>query len=123
MACALLYSTVACLALLKSSDIPHEVWKETKGTVEDNEGAEEVKQPFIHMDKIWAFLAKKKSLDGCRLCFETLAKVADFVLVLSHSNAGEERVFSLIRLNKTSYRSCLSLDGTLSSIFNNFKNA
>ena len=27
--------------------------------VEDNEGAEEVKQPFIHMDKILAFLAKK----------------------------------------------------------------
>ena len=42
----------------------------------DNEGAEEVKQPFIHVDKIWAFLAKKKLLDGCRLRFENLAKVA-----------------------------------------------
>ena len=45
--------------LLEDSDIPLEVWKEAKENVEDNEGAEEVKQPFILMDKIWAFLAKK----------------------------------------------------------------
>ena len=51
--------------LLEDSDIPHEVWNEAKENVEDNEGAEEEKQPFIHMDKIWAFLANKKSLDGC----------------------------------------------------------
>ena len=33
-----------------------------------------------------------------------------------HSNAGAECVFSHVRLNKTPYRSCLGLDGTLSSI-------
>ena len=43
-----------------------------------------MKQPFIHMDKIWAFLAKKKSLDGFKLRFENLAKVAEVVLVLPH---------------------------------------
>lgn len=32
------------------------------------------------------------------------------------SSAAEERVFSLVRLNKTPYRSSLSLNGTLSSI-------
>ena len=38
--------------LLEDSDIPLEVWKEAKENVEDNEGADEEKQPFIHMDKI-----------------------------------------------------------------------
>ena len=38
--------------LLEDSDIPLEVWKEAKENVEENEGAEEEKQPFIHMDKI-----------------------------------------------------------------------
>ena len=38
------------------------------------------------------------------------------VLTLRHSNADEECVFSLIRQNKTDFRSSLSLDGTLSSI-------
>ena len=44
---------------------------------------------------------QRKSLDGCRLQFENLAKVAEVVLVLPQSNASEERVISLIRLNKT----------------------
>lgn len=33
-----------------------------------------------------------------------------------HSNAGEERIFSLINKNKTPSRSSLSLEGTLSSL-------
>ena len=37
-------------------------------------------------------------------------------LVLPHSNAGLERLFSIIRKNKTDMRSSLKLDGTLSSI-------
>ena len=37
------------------------------------------------------------------------------VLIIPHSNAAEERVFSMVRKNKTLFRS-LSLDGTLSSI-------
>ena len=46
--------------LLEDSDIAHEAWKEAKENIEDNEGVEEEKQPFINMDKIWGFLAKKK---------------------------------------------------------------
>ena len=68
------------------------------------------------MDVIWAFLGVLKNHDGCKLRFPNLSKIARLVLVLPHSNAGEERVFSMIRLNKTPYRSCLGLDGTLSSI-------
>ena len=44
----------------------------------------------------------------------SLARVA--VLTLPHSNAEEERVFSLITKNKTKFRPNLKLNGTLSSI-------
>ena len=67
-------------------------------------------------DAIWNLLASIKSADGCRPRFSNLAKMAKLALVLPHSNAGEERLFSLVRLNKTSYKSAVSLDGTLSSI-------
>ena len=45
-----------------------------------------------------------------------LAKVAMLVLVLPHSNASEERVFSMVTKNKTTFRPNLKLDGTLASI-------
>ncbi|XP_050975566.1 uncharacterized protein LOC127171147 isoform X1 [Labeo rohita] len=48
--------------------------------------------------------------------FGRLSKIAALVLVLPHSNADAERVFSMVGLNKTSTRNSLSLDGTLSSI-------
>src|SRR4029434_10068660 len=48
--------------------------------------------------------------------FERLAAVAKLVLVLAHSNADAERVFSVVGLNKTKTRNSLALDGTLSSI-------
>ena len=57
-----------------------------------------------------------KTGDNCNLRFPCLSAIAGLVLTLPHSNAGEERVFSLVRLNKTPYRSCLGVDGTLSSI-------
>ena len=38
------------------------------------------------------------------------------VLVIPHSNASEERVYSMVHTNKTPFRPSLSLDGTLSSI-------
>src|SRR4029434_887240 len=48
--------------------------------------------------------------------FERLVAVAKLVLVLPHSNADAERVFSVVGLNKTKTRNSLALDGTLSSI-------
>ena len=38
------------------------------------------------------------------------------VLVIPHSNAGEERAFSIIRKNKTEFQSRLSLGRSLNSI-------
>ena len=48
--------------------------------------------------------------------FKHLHKLAEAVLVISHSNAGEERLFSMVRKNKTDSRSALGLKGTLSSL-------
>ena len=45
-----------------------------------------------------------------------LFKVAELVLVLPHSNAEEEQLFSIVRKNKTDSRSSMKLSGTLSSI-------
>ena len=102
--------------LLEAADIPQEVWRVAKQTEYEDGDTEEQQPQHVRIDVIWAFLSKKKSPDGCRLQFAYLARIAHVILVLPHSNAGEERVFSLVHLNKTSYRSRLSLDGTLSSI-------
>ena len=48
--------------------------------------------------------------------FQHLTRIAEAVLVIPHSNPEEERLFSIVRKNKTESRSCLSLDGTLSNI-------
>ena len=67
------------------------------------------------MDIVWGYLAEMKNCDGS-LKFQSLSKVAKMVLIIPHSNAGEERVFNLIKQNKTPARSCLDVNGTLSSI-------
>ena len=67
------------------------------------------------MDAIWAYLSSLKNPDGS-FKFPKLSKVALLILVIPHSNAEEERVFSMINKNKTKFRPNLKLDGTLSSI-------
>ena len=59
------------------------------------------------MEAIWGYMRAKLPL---------LSKIALCVLVVPHSNAGEERIFSIIRKNKTDFRSRLQLDGSLNSI-------
>ena len=48
--------------------------------------------------------------------FKLLPKVAEIVLIIPHSNAELERLFSIVRKNKSLERSSMKLDGTLSSI-------
>lgn len=45
-----------------------------------------------------------------------LFRVAEVIMTIPHSNAGEERIISLIRKNKTPDRNSLRLHGTLSSL-------
>ena len=64
----------------------------------------------IRADALWHGLEKLKDVNG-KLMFGVLSKVAKLVLVLP-----AERVFSLIRKNKTPFRANLSLDKTLPNI-------
>ena len=45
-----------------------------------------------------------------------LLKLANIILVIVHSNAEEEYLFSRVRKNLASQRASLSVDGTMSSI-------
>lgn len=67
------------------------------------------------VDTLWAYLGSRRVPGTNRPEFELLFKVATTVLTIPHSNASEERIFSLINKNKTSSRSSLLLEGTLSS--------
>ena len=94
--------------LMRESDIPECVWQ-CALVVEDQETRHH------RMDIIWSHMKTMKHPDGSPK-FEKLADVALLVLTLPHSNAEEERVFSLVTKNKTKFRANLKLDGTLSSI-------
>lgn len=71
---------------------------------------------MCHMGVLWGYLKGVKTPGTNELMFDLLFKVAEVVLTIPHSNAGEERIFSYINKNKTPSRDSLSLIGTLSSI-------
>ena len=47
------------------------------------------------MDVIWHYLANLKAVDGSYR-FGHISKVAKLVLIIPHSNAEEERIFSMV---------------------------
>ena len=67
------------------------------------------------VDKTWFSLGQLKQEDGIAK-FDLLFEVAKHILVLPHSNAEEERVFSTVSKNKTKFRASLSNKTTLPSI-------
>ena len=69
----------------------------------------------IQADIFWNELEKVRDVNG-KLKFGLLASVAKLVSIFPHSNADEERVFSLVRKNKTAFRANMSLETTLPSI-------
>ncbi|CAB3985763.1 Vertnin [Paramuricea clavata] len=69
----------------------------------------------LRPDIIWSHMSSIKGPDGQKR-FAKLSKIALLVLTIPHSNAEEERVFSMIRQNKTSFRSSLDEQETLGSI-------
>ena len=81
---------------LTKEDISAETWENAK-----------VGDGSFRMDVIWGFL---------KTILPKFFEIAMSVLVIPHSNAGEERVFSIIRKNKTEFRSRLSLGRSLNSI-------
>ena len=95
-------------------DISADAWAETE--VVDGKDENENKIVHYRTDVMWHYIAKNIVLRTCNKRFKLLPEVASLVLVLPHSNAGLERLFSVVRKNKTDMRSSLKSDGTLSSI-------
>ena len=95
-------------------DISADAWAETE--VVDGKDENENKIVHYRTDVLWHYIAKNIVLRTCNKRFKLLPEVASLVLVLPHSNAGLERLFSVVRKNKTDMRSSLKSDGTLSSI-------
>ena len=95
---------------MNDSDIPAKIWEDALVKEDKDEDSRKYR-----MGVIWAYLSAVKNIDG-KFIFERLAKVALLVLTIPHSNAQEERVFSLVTKNKTKFRPSLKLDGTLASI-------
>lgn len=95
-----LYNEYLEYQLLADEEIPTDVWTRSGG----------------RLDVLWAHLGKVTSRVSGIQRFPRLAQVAKLVLVLPHSNADAERVFSMIGLNKGEVRNALALEGTLSSL-------
>ena len=81
--------------LMQDNEIPQNVW-DAALVKEDEE------KSYYQMDILWNFLSTLKMPDSS-LCFGRLSKVAKLILVLPHSNAEEERVFLMVRKNKTAF--------------------
>ncbi len=94
--------------LLRNKDIPSQVWDKASIFIDDD-------HTYHRMDVVWNYIGTLKAPDG-RLRFNRLSKVAKLVLVIPHSNAEEERVFSMVRKSKTAFRPSLDPKGMLSNI-------
>jgi len=75
--------------LLQEEEIPKEVWVEALVYYDDEKS-------YHRMDIIWNFLSNMKLPDGS-LCYKRLSCISKLILVLPHSNAEEERLFSIVR--------------------------
>ena len=52
------------------------------------------------VDVLWYFIAQLKLPESSNYRFKYLPLIAEIVLVIPHSNAGQERLFSIVRKNK-----------------------
>ena len=76
------------------------------------------KQRSVHfrVDVLSYYLSQIKIAGTSLSRFKLLPRIASIVLVIPHSNADQERLFSIVHKNKRYSGSSLKLDGTLSSI-------
>ena len=69
---------------------------------------------FERIDQMWHYLGNLQGCDGLR--FNLLFEVVKYILLLPHSKAEEERIFSVVAKNKTKFRASLSNKTSLPSI-------
>ena len=98
---------------LSRNEVPKEIWEDA-ACYETGESSDKV--VFHRMDVIWSHLTDMKIPGTDVARFGRLSKVAKVVLTIPHSNAGEERVFSVIRKIKREDRGKLQLEGSLSAL-------
>ena len=98
---------------MTDDEIGKKAWSEAK-VVDGSVGGEEISH--YRMDVLWWYISDMVVPGTNKKDFCHLLKVAELVLILPHSNAGEERLFSMVRKNKTDSRSSMKLDGTLSNL-------
>ena len=109
-----LYEEFVDFQSLSDDDIGQAAWNEAKvidGTDEDGSIL-----AHYRVDVLWYHISQMKVPETSLHRFKYLPLLAEIVLVIPHSNAGQERLFSIVRKNKTDSRSSLKLDGSLSSI-------
>ena len=111
--CDKLYDEFVDYQTLSNNEIPNTAFDDAKvvdGTIDEEE--------FFHyrMDILWWHLSNLTMPNSSAKRFKCPPKLAEIVLLLPHSNAELERLFSVVRKNKTDSHSSLKLDGTLSSI-------
>ena len=70
----------------------------------------------LKLDLLWSFIGQMKDHAENALLFMRLCKVVRLILTIPHSNAEEERGFSIVRRNKTCFRPRLDPEETLGSI-------
>ena len=83
---------------LTDGDIREEAWKEAK--VIDSIDADGTEVSHYRVDVLWWHIASLKLPGTSVKRFKHLTKLAEIVLVIPHSNAEEERPFSIVRKNK-----------------------
>ena len=99
---------------LTDDQIGHNAWSEAEVV----DGKDEDGNKIVHyrVDILWYYIASIRLPEISISHFKVLPRIAVIVLVLPHSNASLERLFSIVRKNKSDMRSSLKLNGTLSSI-------
>ena len=116
-------SSFPCLCMLSNlicpSFFPKKVWDEAQINFECEENDEKSSSSF-RMDVIWGYLSSLKLGNGTHK-FGRINDVAKTVLILPHSNAGEERFVSLIRKTKQHFGS-ISPGGQYVSLFAYYQN-
>ena len=81
--------------LLNDHDIPNSGWQNAC-TMDDD------RNKYYRVDILWGYISKMKDCIG-KHNFDILFNVVELVLVLIHSNASKERVFSTALKNKTTF--------------------
>lgn len=97
--------------LQEETDLPATVWE--KAIVYQDSSCGE--STLHSMDITWMYLAGRATVDGNRQ-FAHLSRVACLVLTIPHTNPAEERIFSMVRKNKTPFRPNLDPEETLGSM-------